>query len=185
MSRENGKSANVLEIPATLPLLVLEDAVVFPGPVAALSMEGDALAKAEAVLREGTPLVALGYEQAETSAEGESNGSEEEGALPRLRPVGTVARVMQIGKGPDGETAVVIEGLARVRVLTPQPGQHPLHGRTGQGVVLGDHVVGRAVEDDRPRLDCRGPTPALPCRAEEHERCRSRIDVHRHGSATR
>jgi ATP-dependent Lon protease len=118
MSRENEKSVKVLEVPATLPLLVLEDAVVFPGPVAALSMEGDALARAEAVLREGTPLVALGYEQAPASnqADSEDGSSEEAGALPNLRPLGTVARVIQIGKGPDGETAVVIEGIARARI---------------------------------------------------------------------
>src|SRR5258708_3407449 len=144
MSRENGKSAKGLEIPATLPLLVLEDAVVFPGPVAALSMEGDALARAEAVLREGTPLVALGYEQAPASNEPPSNEGEEEGALPRLRPIGTVARVMQIGKGSDGETAVVIEGVARVRIGEVR--------REGEALVAQVEVLPKALAPRSPEV---------------------------------
>ena len=110
MAREQDKSPKASEFPSTLPVLVLEDAVVFPGPVVALSMDGDALAQAEELLRSGPKLIALAHEQRRADADAEVT------TLPLLRPIGVVARIVQIGRGPDGETAVVVEGLARVRI---------------------------------------------------------------------
>ena len=47
-----------------------------------------------------------------------------------------------------------------------------------------DHVVSLGVQDGRAGLDGLGRAPAFPCRAEQDQRCRTRLDVHRHGTAT-
>ncbi|GAC1536403.1 MAG: endopeptidase La [Myxococcales bacterium] len=116
MARFDDADVKQPELPTTLPVLVLDEAVVFPGPVVALAMDEQGVELARAQLSAGQPLIAIASEEA--AVEGEEAGAvpagEDEG--PRLRPVGVAARIVQVVKDKDGDTAVVIEGLARIRI---------------------------------------------------------------------
>src|SRR5260370_2865669 len=82
-------------------------------------MDEEGVEFARAQLSAGQPLIAIA--SAEHEGEGLDGGGQGEvpgkaGAGPRLRPVGVAARIVQVVKDRDGETAVVVEGLARVRI---------------------------------------------------------------------
>jgi ATP-dependent Lon protease len=124
MARDNQTALKTTELPTTLPVLVLDDAVVFPGPVVALSMEDEAIAQARAQLRDGQPLIAIAAElehpvKEGSGAQGETAHAQDAEARegpPALRPLGVIARIVQVVKSADGETAVVVEGVARARI---------------------------------------------------------------------
>jgi len=106
MARENEKFVQVPELPDTLPVLVLDEVVVFPGPVVALTIAEAAIEQVRAQLRTGQPLVVI------AGSEPESRKNE----IPQLRPIGVVARIVQVVKDRGGDDAVLVEGLARVRI---------------------------------------------------------------------
>ncbi len=101
-------TSDVIEIPPTLPLLPLRDLVIFPhstlplfvgrrGSVAALEEAGD------------VPKVVLAITQ-----------KRPETAAPRrddLYDVGTVVRILQLFRLPDGSLRILAEGLARGRLV--------------------------------------------------------------------
>ncbi len=110
MAGDNDKLVQVPELPETLPVLVLDEVVVFPGPVVALTLEEGTVEQIRAQLRAGQPLVVIAGNQAALAEE--SKKSE----LPKLRPIGVVVRIVQVVKDRGGDDAVLIEGLARVRL---------------------------------------------------------------------
>jgi ATP-dependent Lon protease len=107
-------TSDVIEIPPTLPLLPLRDLVIFPhstlplfvgrrGSVAALEEAGD------------VPKVVLAVTQ-----------KRPETAAPRrddLYDVGTVVRILQLFRLPDGSLRILAEGLARGRLVNYVAGE--------------------------------------------------------------
>ena len=117
MARKDEQDVKRPELPTTLPVLVLDDAVVFPGPVMALAMDEEGTEFARAQLRAGQPLIAVASEAHEVDdLEGSDRREAPARSGVRLRPVGVAARIIQVVKDKDGDTAVVVEGLARVRM---------------------------------------------------------------------
>jgi ATP-dependent Lon protease len=118
MARNDEHDVKPAELPTTLPVLVLDEAVVFPGPVVALAMHEEGVELARAQLKAGQPLIAIASQEhgdeGLDGSQGEVPGKGSAG--PRLRLVGVAARIVQVVKDRGGETAVVVEGLARVRI---------------------------------------------------------------------
>ena len=101
-----------LQIPGTLPILILEGAVVFPGAAARLEADEAGTKLARSILRSPEALVAIGLQR-----------ENEDG----VHPIGVVARIVRT----ERSGGVVVEGLARVRILEviEHDDKAPLAGR--------------------------------------------------------
>jgi len=88
----------------TLPLIVLDGAVVFPYTVASLPLNDETAAAAEAALKDNR-LVLLAARREDADADTPL-------AL-QLHRVGVVARIEQSGKLPNGMSGIAVRGLVR------------------------------------------------------------------------
>src|SRR4051812_9708943 len=90
---------------ATLPLIVLDDAVVFPHTVASVPLDKETAPAAEASLANGRYILLVARRQdADTDAP----------LALQLHRVGTLARVDQTGMLPNGVSGIVVRGVVRV-----------------------------------------------------------------------
>src|SRR6266540_3895586 len=90
--------------PTTLPLIVLDGAVVFPYTVASLPLDDDTTPAADAALKDGRlVLLAARREDADQDAP----------LALQLHRVGVVARIEQAGTLPNGMSGIVVRGLVR------------------------------------------------------------------------
>ncbi len=101
----------------TLPVIVLDDAVVLPHMVVSLPLDDDTAPAAEAA-RQAARRVLLVARREDADAQAPL-------AL-QLHRVGVVARIEQTGTLPDGTSGVVVRGLVRARLgeqtqFTPYP----------------------------------------------------------------
>jgi ATP-dependent Lon protease len=97
-----------LAIPSALPLLPVRDAVVFPSMILPLYVGRDLSSHAVETALEGDRLLVL---VAQRDPEVEDPGPED------LYAVGTVGMVMRIMQLPEGRMKVLVQGLAKVRVV--------------------------------------------------------------------
>src|SRR5438105_1651674 len=111
------------KIPTTLPVLVLQDAVLFPGALIALSVDEDDAGRARERMRSATPLVAVVSARrdagAEDGAEGEQASEPQDGSdevLVELNDMGVAARIASVSEGDDGRPTIVLHGLKRIRL---------------------------------------------------------------------
>src|SRR3954451_10712375 len=99
----NGKTGSQ----TTLPLIVLDGAVVFPHTVASLPLDDDTAPAAEAALADGR-LVLLVARRADAD--------ENDSLALQLHRVGTIARIDQAGILPNGGNGIVVRGLVRATI---------------------------------------------------------------------
>jgi ATP-dependent Lon protease len=99
----------------TLPLIILDGAVVFPYTVASLPLDEDIAPAADAALKDNR-LVLLAARREDAEAEAPL-------AL-QLHRVGVVARIEQAGKLPNGVSGIAVRGLVRA-VLDEQTQDAP------------------------------------------------------------
>jgi ATP-dependent Lon protease len=100
----NEQTLNGLNEAASLPLIVLDGAVIFPYTVARLPLDEASLPAAEAALAEGQMvLLAARREDAEQDAP----------LALQLHRVGVVARIEQAGQRAGGGSGLVVRGLVR------------------------------------------------------------------------
>ncbi|HEU4328378.1 MAG TPA: endopeptidase La [Roseiflexaceae bacterium] len=93
--------------PQTLPLIILDDAVVFPYTAVSLPTEGRAAAAVEAAMKNGRLVLLVPRRQdADNDAPLEL----------QLHRVGVVARVEQTGTLPTGVSGVVVRGIVRAEL---------------------------------------------------------------------
>ena len=98
------------QVPETLPILPLRNAVLFPGVVMPISV---GRSKSLSLVREaysGSKLL---------GAVAQRNGQIEDPALADLYPVGTMAEILKILEMPDGTTTVILQGKKRILVEKP------------------------------------------------------------------
>ncbi len=112
-------SAEAIDVPDRLPLLPLRDVVVFPHARLPLFVGRPASVAAleEASASSHRLLFAVTQLRPETSAPLERD----------LFSVGTLVRVLQLFRLPDGTMRILIEGLARARLAAYEPGQPSPH----------------------------------------------------------
>ena len=95
-----------------LPVLPLRDVVIFPYVVMPLLVgRAASLAAVEAAANEGGLLLLVSQRSADV----------DDPAAGDLHRVGVVARIVQIGRQPNGTARVLVEGLARARVTRYVP----------------------------------------------------------------
>src|SRR5690349_3572543 len=101
--------------PQTLPLIVLDGAVVFPYTVVSLPLGDETAAAADAALKDGRlVLLAARREDADDDAP----------LAIQLHRVGVVARIEQAGTLPNGVSGIVVRGIVRA-VLEEQTQSAP------------------------------------------------------------
>jgi ATP-dependent Lon protease len=91
----------------TLPLIVLDGAVVFPYTVITLPLDDETERAAEAAMQDNQLVLLVARRE------------EADDLLPldmQLHRVGTVARIEQIGKLPNGASGVVVRGIVRAQL---------------------------------------------------------------------
>lgn len=98
----------------TLPLIVLDGAVVFPYTVVTLPLDDENLAAAEAAMQ-ANRLVLLAARREEADADSPLS--------MQLHSVGVVARIEQLGKLPNGASAAVVRGMVRAHLHEQVPSQ--------------------------------------------------------------
>lgn len=101
----DAKAGKVVSGAATLPLIVLDDAVVFPHTVASVPLDEETAPAAEASLVNGRYILLVARRQ---------DADEDAPLALQLHRVGTLARVDQSGTLPNGVSGIVVRGLVRV-----------------------------------------------------------------------
>jgi ATP-dependent Lon protease len=102
------QSQEPLTLPTVLPLLALKGTVVLPTMVVPLGVgRPKSLAALEAALN-GDRIILLAAQKKDDEENPEPDG---------LYQMGTVSRILQVGKQPDGTVQVVVEGIVRGHIL--------------------------------------------------------------------
>ena len=94
------------EIPSSLPLLPLRDAVVFPYSVVPLVASGESQVRLVEDAMRGSRMLGLFLQ----------SGEADKPAPADLRTTGTAAVVHRMTRRPDGAVQMVVQGLARIRL---------------------------------------------------------------------
>jgi len=117
---EETKSEDQPKIPPTLPILPLRDIVIFPFMIVPLYVSREASIKAvdQALAENRMILLAAQRKQ-----------DEDEPGPDDVYPVGTVALIMRMLKLPDGRIRVLVQGLARARIVSFEDGFAHLQAR--------------------------------------------------------
>jgi ATP-dependent Lon protease len=93
--------------PQTLPLIVLDGAVVFPYTVVTLPLDEESAPAADAALKNGR-MVLLAARRADAASDAPLS--------LQLHRVGVVARIEQAGTLPTGSTGIVVRGIVRALI---------------------------------------------------------------------
>ncbi len=109
-----------LEIPEELPVVALRDLVFFPYMVLPLLIGRPASVAALEEAEEGNGLILL---VGQRDADVENPGRDD------IYLLGTVIRVVQVTRLPDGTARVVMEGLGRARIGELHPGEEGFRAR--------------------------------------------------------
>ncbi len=91
---------------ATLPVIVLDDAVIFPHMVARLPLNDETTAAANAGLQESRVLLVARREDADDN----------DPLTLQLHRIGTIAKIEQAGALPSGERVLAVRGLVRAEL---------------------------------------------------------------------
>ncbi|GAB4216917.1 MAG: endopeptidase La [Roseiflexaceae bacterium] len=106
--------------PQTLPLIILDEAVVFPYTAVSLPIEGQAAAAVEAAMKNGR-LVLLAPRRSDADSDAPLE--------LQLHRVGVIARVEQTGTLPTGVSGIVVRGIVRAEL--GEQTQHEPYPRFG------------------------------------------------------
>ena len=119
----NQEMTQTIETSATqqsLPLIVLDGAVVFPYTVVTLPLDDENLAAAEAAMQANRLVLLVARRE----------DADSDSPLPlQLHTIGVVARIEQLGKLPNGASAAVVRGLVRAQ-LGEESTTSPYHAFT-------------------------------------------------------
>jgi ATP-dependent Lon protease len=99
----------ILEIPQQLPLVPLRDVVLLPGAVVPLLVGRERSVRSLELASEADKLLAVTVQRKPETADPKARD---------LREIGTVARVHQMLRLPDGTTKILVEGLHRIHITS-------------------------------------------------------------------
>src|SRR5262245_27104520 len=91
----------------TLPLIVLDAAVVFPYTVVTLPLDEESTLAAEAAAQENRLVLLVARRE---------DADDEAPLALQIHSVGVVGRIEQIGKLPTGVSGIVVRGLVRAEI---------------------------------------------------------------------
>src|SRR5438128_2483082 len=119
------RDAESIHTDERVPVLPLRDVVIFPYVVMPLLVgRAASLSAVDAAANDGGLLFLVSQRSAD----------QEEPAAGDLHRVGTLARIVQVGRQPNGTARVLVEGLARARVTRYVPASGHL-----RAAVVDDH----------------------------------------------
>jgi ATP-dependent Lon protease len=99
------QNLNRVEVPKQLPILVLRNAVLFPGVIMPINMSRDKSVKlARAVYNSDKNLAAVMQRDAK----------QDDPSFEDLHKVGTAARILRLLEIPDGSTTIILQGTRRI-----------------------------------------------------------------------
>ncbi|MDR0688608.1 MAG: endopeptidase La [Prevotellaceae bacterium] len=99
------QNLNKVEVPKQLPILVLRNAVLFPGVIMPINMSRDKSVKlARAVYSSDKNLAAVMQRDAK----------QDDPTFEDLHKVGTAARILRLLEIPDGSTTIILQGTRRI-----------------------------------------------------------------------
>jgi ATP-dependent Lon protease len=107
MSSEEEEKLKSEALPESLPILPMRNTVLFPGVVIPITAGRE---KSIQLLNK------VHKEKGVLGVVSQKDGQEEDPSAEDLYSVGTVARVLKLFKLPNGQTAVIIQGLQRMKV---------------------------------------------------------------------
>jgi ATP-dependent Lon protease len=123
------------EVRDVLPLLPLRDIVVFPYMIVPLLVgRPRSVAALEAAMAQDRILLVAAQRRADIADPGAKD----------IHRVGTVARILQFLRLPDGTVRVLVEGLARVRIVGYGRDRNPMRARVGE--ITADETMTPEVE---------------------------------------
>jgi ATP-dependent Lon protease len=109
MDKRDHHDDELLEIPQQLPLVPLRDVVLLPGAVVPLLVGRERSVRSLELASDDDKLLAVTVQRKpETS----------DPSAADLHEIGTVARIHQMLRLPDGTTKILVEGLHRIRIET-------------------------------------------------------------------
>lgn len=108
LNDNDGGNADLMPVPAELPLLPLRNTVLFPGVVIPITVGRDKSIKAIAESYKTDKLVGV-LAQKDSSVEDPGVGD--------LVSIGTVAKIIKLIKMPDGGTTAILQGKRRFKLL--------------------------------------------------------------------
>ena len=107
MDKPERHDDELLEIPQQLPLVPLRDVVLLPGAVVPLLVGRERSVRSLELASDADKLLAVTVQlKPETT----------DPSAKDLRDIGTVARIHQMLRLPDGTTKILVEGLHRIRI---------------------------------------------------------------------
>lgn len=108
MSTNEGTSVNHTDIPSTLPVLAISNGVLFPSMLMPLAISGEAWVKMVDDAALSNKMLAVFWRK--EPGEGFD--------LSRIGTVGAAAQIVRMLRLPDGTVQVLLQGLARVQIIT-------------------------------------------------------------------
>jgi ATP-dependent Lon protease len=125
-----GTGSGKIHIPETMAVIPLRNSVFFPTQVLPISVGRDKSLRAlEEARANNAPVLVTAQRDAKN----------EDPSPADLYPVGTVARILKIFSLPDGSKNVLLQGVARARLLTPLQTEPYIKAGTQR---MEDEVVG-------------------------------------------
>lgn len=108
MNIESSSNLDEIDLPQTLPILALRNAVIFPGTVLPITVSRDKSLKLVKALYKSTKIIGT---VTQTDIKTEDPKFED------LYSIGTAAKILKIIEMPDGGVTVILQGIRRFKLI--------------------------------------------------------------------
>ncbi|MEG0892015.1 MAG: endopeptidase La [Bacteroidales bacterium] len=108
MNIEGSSNLNEIELPQTLPILALRNAVLFPGTILPITIGRDKSLKLVKALYKSTKIIGA-ITQLDAREETPKKGD--------LYEIGTSAKILKIIEMPDGSITAILQGIKRMQLI--------------------------------------------------------------------
>lgn len=135
MNIEGNSNIEEVDLPLTLPILALRNAVLFPGTILPITIGREKSLKLVKALYKSTRII---------GAVTQIDAGEEAPRKEDLYEIGTAARILKIIEMPDGSVTAILQGIKRMR-LTDIIANEPY--LIGTVMYLEDHVPSKQNSD--------------------------------------
>ena len=107
MSIEGNAKLDSVEVPNTLPILTLRDAVLFPGTILPVTIGREKSLKLIKAMEQSTKIIGTATQKDVTT---------DNPTIDDLYPIGTSAQILKLIDMPDDTYTVVLQGIRRFKI---------------------------------------------------------------------
>lgn len=108
LNEETPENLKEEDIPELIPVLPLRNTVLYPGVILPITVGRDKSIKAVQDANEGNKMIGVVAQK---------DGTIENPKVSDLANTGTAARIIKLIRMPDGGTTIIIQGMARIKIL--------------------------------------------------------------------